>query len=181
MKYIRISKRKWSGSININEFTATLFKRIGLIKDSQILKMKKISFLIIPLLSIFPAIAQTIDPEKNKLIPDKFIEIPIVILGIYVIATFILKIIKMILDNRLKYKLLEKGVSTDVVKEFLRDNPKDVKHEVLKWTTLFISICFGLIVSSFFRPYGNHTVVIIAFSIALGFLLYYNFFYRSSK
>jgi hypothetical protein len=143
--------------------------------------MKKILFTITGMVLLFSVNAQAYDPERNKVIPDKFIEIPVLIAGIYLVATFILKIIKMILDNRLKYKLLEKGVSADIVKEFLQPTAKDMKNEVLKWTVLFVGICCGLIVSYFFRPYGNHTVAIIAFSIAISFLIYYNFFYRSPK
>ncbi len=143
--------------------------------------MKKILFIIAAMLPVLAANAQAYDPEKNKAIPDKFIEIPIAILGIYLAATFILKIIKMILDNRLKYKMLEKGVSAEVIKEFLQPAPNDGKNQILKWTILFIGICAGLIISYFFQPYGNHTVAIMAFSIAISFLVYYNFLYRSSK
>jgi dolichol kinase len=143
--------------------------------------MKKILFLLTPIFTALAANAQGYDPDKHKIIPDKFIEIPILLLGIYLAATFILRIIKMILDNRLKYKLLEKGVSADVIKEFLQPAAKDTKNEVLKWTTLFVGLCVGLIVSYFFQPYGNHTVAIIAFSIAISFLVFYNFIYRSPK
>jgi dolichol kinase len=143
--------------------------------------MKKVLLIIAAMFPVLVANAQTYDPDKHKIIPDKFIEVPIVILGIYLAATFILKIIKMILDNRLKYKLLEKGVSAEVIKEFLLPTAKDTKNEVLKWTTLFIGICVGLTISYFFQPYGNHTIAIMAFTIAVSFLVYYNFIYSSPK
>ena len=143
--------------------------------------MKKILLMMAFTIPVFTVIAQEHDPHKDKVIPDKIIEIPVAILGIYLAATFILKIIKMVLDNRLKYKLLEKGVSADVVKEFLQPTVRDTKNEVLKWTVLFTGICAGLIISYFFQPYGNHTVAILAFSIAVSYLIYYNFFFNSFK
>jgi len=143
--------------------------------------MKKILLILTAIFPVLAANAQAYDPDKHKIIPDKFIEIPIVIIGIYLAATFILKIIKIFLDNRLKYKLLEKGVSAEIIKEFLQPGPKDIKNEVLKWTTIFVGLCIGFTVSYFFRPYGNHTIVIMAFIIAVSLLVYYNFLYRSSK
>src|SRR5690242_14725650 len=141
--------------------------------------MKRGSLIAMVMLFAVVTQAQNYDPHKAKSIPDKFIEIPIFILGVYLAATFILKIIKMILDNRLKYKLLEKGDSADVIKELLISAPMDIRNEVMKLTTLFIGTCVGFGISYFFQPFGNHTVVIMAGSIAVSILVYYHFIYRS--
>ena len=114
-------------------------------------------------------------------IPLGVIGIPAVLLALYLILTFILTFAKSIMDNRLKARMIEKGVSDKVVEQLLQPDGKDVKGEAMKSFLLLTGIGLGLTIISFFRPIGIHSIAIMSFSIGLSFLGYYYFLKRSEK
>ena len=114
-------------------------------------------------------------------IPLGFIAIPAVILALYLILTFILTFAKSIMDNRLKARMIEKGVSDKVVEQLLQPDGKDVKGQAMKSFLLLSGIGLGLTIINFFLPIGIHSIAIMSFSIALSFLGYYYFLKRSEK
>jgi cobalamin synthase len=114
-------------------------------------------------------------------IPLGVIGIPAVILALYLILTFILTFAKSIMDNRLKARMIEKGVSDKVVEQLLHPDDKDVKGQAMKSFLLLTGIGVGLTIIYFFLPIGIHSIAIMSFSIALSFLAYYYFLSRSEK
>jgi hypothetical protein len=114
-------------------------------------------------------------------IPLGVIGIPAVILALYLILTFILTFAKSIMDNRLKARMIEKGVSDKVVEQLLQPDGKDVKGQAMKSFLLLSGIGLGLTIINFFLPIGIHSIAIMSFSIALSFLGYYYFLKRSEK
>ena len=114
-------------------------------------------------------------------IPLGVIGIPAVILALYLILTFILTFAKSIMDNRLKTRMIEKGVSDKVVEQLLQPDGKDVKGQAMKSFLLLSGIGLGLTIINFFLPIGIHSIAIMSFSIALSFLGYYYFLKRSEK
>ncbi len=114
-------------------------------------------------------------------VPLGVIGIPAVILALYLILTFILTFAKSIMDNRLKARMIEKGVSDKVVEQLLQPDGKDVKGQAMKSFLLLSGIGLGLSIINFFRPIGIHSIAIMSFSIALSFLGYYYFLKRSEK
>jgi hypothetical protein len=114
-------------------------------------------------------------------IPLGVIGIPAVVLALYLILTFILTFAKSIMDNRLKARMIEKGVPDKVVEQLLQPDGKDVKGQAMKSFLLLSGIGLGLIIISFFLPIGIHSIAIMSFSIALSFLGYYYFLKRSEK
>jgi hypothetical protein len=114
-------------------------------------------------------------------IPLGVIGIPAVILALYLILTFILTFAKSIMDNRLKARMIEKGVSDKVVEQLLQPDGKDVKGQAMKSFLLLSGIGLGLSIIKFFLPIGIHSIAIMSFSIALSFLGYYYFLKRSEK
>ena len=114
-------------------------------------------------------------------IPLGVIGIPAVILALYLILTFILTFAKSIMDNRLKARMIEKGVSDKVVEQLLQPDGKDVKGQAMKSFLLLSGIGLGLTTINFFLPIGIHSIAIMSFSIALSFLGYYYFLKRSEK
>ena len=119
--------------------------------------------------------------EEIADIPLGVIGIPAVILALYLILTFILTFAKSIMDNRLKARMIEKGVSDKVVEQLLQPDGKDVKGQAMKSFLLLSGIGLGLTIINFFLPIGIHSIAIMSFSIALSFLGYYYFLRRSEK
>ena len=75
--------------------------------------------------------------------PIAVIGIPAVILALYLVLTFILTLTKSIMDNRLKSRMIEKGVSDKVVEQFLQPDDKDVKGQAMKSFLLLSGIGQG--------------------------------------
>ena len=87
-------------------------------------------------------------------------------------ATTILYLIKMILDDRIKNKLIEKGASDALVAQLLQPAAKDTRNIIIKWVCILSSSGIGLLLVSHFRPLGIHSLAIIILSLAGGFLAY---------
>jgi hypothetical protein len=92
--------------------------------------------------------------------------------------TFILAIIKTILDFRLKSRMVDKGVSDKVVEQFLQPQNRDAKTQAIKAFLILAGIGVGLTAINFTSPIGIHSFAIMAFSIALSFLGYFYFIKR---
>lgn len=112
----------------------------------------------------------------NELNKNITILIFFAIIGIFVIA-----FMRVTFDHRLKAKMIEKGVSENLAAQFLRSNTRNMKNEAIKWFCIFTSLGVGLLVVTFFQPYGLHSLAILSFSIAAGFLGYYLFSRQSEK
>lgn len=93
---------------------------------------------------------------------------------------FILAFIRQLLDSRLKHKMVDKGVSDEVVAQFLRPANKDMKSYVMKWFLIFLSLGIGFSLINITQPLGIHSLAILSFCIAFGFLAYY-FFVRKNN
>jgi len=112
------------------------------------------------------------DPHYSKAIPDKFIEVPGLILLVYLAVHVLLTIIKMFLDNRLKVKMIDKGVSEELIKQVAQRNPKEMMMDAIKWLMLLTGLAVGIFAASLF-PIGILTVAFIVSGAALGFLVYF--------
>lgn len=148
--------------------------------------MKKIKTAAVLLIAAFAAHAQ--DANENNFNPFTSREflfdtlhICTTLFGIYLVASFILTIIKRSLDQRIKTKILEKGTEENIITKLLEPDKKDSRNTVLQWICILTSIGTGLTLIGFFRPFGIHTVAIMAFSIAAGFLFYYLFTKQTGK
>ena len=110
---------------------------------------------------------------------DEYFRIITAIFVLYLIITFIITIIKSILDFRLKSKMVDKGVSDKVVEQFLQPQNRDAKTQAIKAFLILAGIGVGLTAINFTSPIGIHSFAIMAFSIALSFLGYFYFIKRS--
>lgn len=88
-------------------------------------------------------------------------------------AVAILYLIKLVLDHRIKNKLIEKGASDALVKELLQPAAKDAKNSTLKWICMLGSCGIGLLLVDHFQPLGIHSLAIVSLSLAGGFLAYF--------
>ena len=88
---------------------------------------------------------------------------------------FILAILKRILDNRLKNKIIDKGIPENIVSSILQTNPKEDRNLNIKWFAILTGLGIGLTIINYTLPLGFHSLAIMAFSIAVSFLGYYLF------
>jgi hypothetical protein len=112
-------------------------------------------------------------------IKDEYFRIVTAIFVLYLMITFIITIIKTILDFRLKSKMVDKGVTDKVVEQFLQPQNRDAKTQAIKAFLILAGIGVGLTAINFTSPIGIHSFAIMAFSIALSFLGYFFFIKRS--
>ena len=137
--------------------------------------MKKIITIILPCLVTLASFGQSHDPNDphyNKVIPDKFIEIPGLILLVCLAVQLLLTIIKMFLDNRLKAKMIDKEVPEELIKQVIQPNHAEMIMDALKWVLLLAGLAAGIFTASLF-PIGILTIAVIVSGAALGFLVYY--------
>jgi hypothetical protein len=141
--------------------------------------MKKITTIATIMLASLAAHAQNVQDDSKAIIDKDFMRELLtnsgVLIGIFLFTTFFLTIIRSFLDSRLKNKLIDKGASENVVNQLLQPLKKDSKLEPLKWFSILSGIGLGLALIGAFQPLGIHSLAIMSFSLAAGFLAYYFF------
>ena len=104
-------------------------------------------------------------------IPDVFIRTIIVILLFYVVTSFLLTLIRMLLNHRLKSRMIGMGMNSEEAAQMLKIGAENRNYAV-KWFLLLLSAGIGFAVISSF-PFGWCSVALMAFSLSLGFGAYY--------
>lgn len=94
---------------------------------------------------------------------------------------FILAIIKRAMDNKLKNKIVDKGVPDSVVASVLKTNPKEDLNVNVKWFAILAGLGVALTAIHYTMPLGIHSLAIMAFCIAGSFLGYFFFLKQSEK
>ncbi|MVT12241.1 hypothetical protein [Chitinophaga tropicalis] len=140
--------------------------------------MKKISFLT--LITALPVITMAQNHAGEPLIDQSFLNGLASILALYIGLTFIVKIISQIQDNRLKSKMIEKGVSEQMVEQILRPTGSDTKEQIIKWVFILFGIGCGAAILHYTQPLGFHSIAFMCFSVGLS-LLGYLFFIKRIK
>lgn len=140
--------------------------------------MKKIISIAAVIATPFVVIAQnTTTPTIDKGIFNA-------IASIFVVALFMLfifAILKRLLDNRLKNKIVDKGIPENIAASILQTNPKEDRNINIKWFSILAGIGIGLTIINYTLPLGFHSLAIMAFSISFSFLGYYFFIKQSEK
>ena len=144
--------------------------------------MKRILLLLLCCLAAGSAVAQATPPpppDYHALYPfAKQILLPLV--GFFLLCSFVLGTIKTVLNYLLKRQIMAAPVSDSVVERLL-PSPQDEQNRVVKWIALLLSTGTGLALCNWYLPLGLHSLVIMLFSTALGFLAYYLFLSRQAK
>lgn len=135
--------------------------------------MKKIFTFTILLLAAMGANAQ-VDyyPLSDKSTFDEMMRSVVILSMVYLITSFILSMIKLFLDNRLKMKIVEIGTSEEVVAQLV-PNGKNEKKNGLKWFCVLTAVAIGLGITGFYQAVGIYALMIMTFSLAIGFLSYF--------
>jgi len=144
--------------------------------------MKKISITFSAIAISVAANAQDNgEPLIDRSLVYDVVHICSVLLIIYVITTFVLQMVKQNFDYRIKSKIIEKGTPEDVASKLLQGDKKDTRQTLLQWIFVMAAIGVGLTIINLSRPFGLHSLAIMAFSISAGFLGYYVFVKRFIK
>jgi hypothetical protein len=128
--------------------------------------MKKYFLSIIILLPLFTC-AQSPGYSNQEF----FIVANLIVLAI--VAAFVIKIVKLIFETRLKNKIIDKGVSESIAASVLKSGYKEESNSNIKWFCLLASVAAGLTAVHYTMPLGIHSLAIMSFSISVGFLLNY--------
>ena len=101
--------------------------------------------------------------------------------ALFLLGYFVLTAIKLVLNYLLKNKIVDTAIISESVVERLLPGPQDEQNKVVKWVALLLSTGAGLTACNWCLPLGLHSVIILMFSTALGFLAYYFFLRRQAK
>ncbi|RZJ95404.1 MAG: hypothetical protein EOO60_00460 [Hymenobacter sp.] len=102
-------------------------------------------------------------------------------IALFLLGSFILAAIKLVLNYLLRNKIVDAAVISDSVVERLLPGPQDEQNKVVKWVVLLLSTGVGLTACSRYLPLGLHSIIIMVFSTALGFLAYFLYLRRQAK
>ncbi|MBC2845328.1 hypothetical protein [Winogradskyella flava] len=114
-----------------------------------------------------------IDPDVYK--------VSVIILLIIIGMSFVLTILRTLLEHKLKNKMLEKDISERVVASILQKDSYSAKHISVKWVLILMATGIGLFITNQYLPLGIHSIGIMTISIAIGFLCNALYLNRFSK
>jgi hypothetical protein len=150
--------------------------------------MKKIFISIISLASstiVFgqDSISKTALPSQLSLDSgidnSKSIEIFMPLFAITLVVILVVQVTRVILENKLKNKIIDRGISEQLASAILGNSAADKKDDIIKWAFLLLGLSGGLIVTYNTMPMHIHSIAIITFSLGLSYLFYY--FYQRRK
>jgi hypothetical protein len=100
--------------------------------------------------------------------------------ALFLLGCFVIAAIKLVLNYLLKRQIIASGSDPNIVERLL-PRPQDEQNQVVERLVLLLSTGAGLAVCNWYLPLGLHSVIILLFSTALGFLAYYLFLNRRAK
>jgi hypothetical protein len=136
--------------------------------------MKKLISTSVILCFAFAARAQeNFDPLKDRQFYFDILNICAVLAVIYLISSFILNLIRNHYNFRIKNRILDKGTEENIVHQLLKPDKKENQNYILQWFCMLAAIGLGILLVNLLRPFGLHSLAILAFSMAAGFGTYY--------
>jgi Zn-dependent protease with chaperone function len=135
--------------------------------------MKKIFILTLLVIAAFSSQAQSrSNTFTDNRTFEEFVRNMVILLMIYMVTSFILNMIKLFLNDRLKRKMVETGTSEAIVAQLL-DSKKSYTETSLKWFFALAAIAIGLGIIGCYQMTDIYALAIIAFCLAFGFLAHY--------
>jgi len=119
------------------------------------------------------------DRESLKIIPDKFFEIGIPLLIIFILLNTLIAVLKNRAEHQLKLKMIDKGVSEDALIKIFKESNLMAKLQPLKWFLFIFGTALALLCIHFTRDFlvnqsGYLAVGIFLLFISAAFFIYYN-------
>lgn len=132
--------------------------------------MKKIYLTLL----LFPATLAANAQSSTNLMSDRatfeeFVRDIVILLMIFMGTSFILTMIRLILDNGLKKKMVEMGTPETVVSQLMATGKNEVRNS-LKWFCALCGIAAGLGIIGCYHLSDIYALMVIAFCLAIGFL-----------
>ena len=144
--------------------------------------MKKIIKAVLLLLTPFVINAQGGETSFQETYVDREVfRISATIFTVILFMVFLLAILKWILEHRLKNKIVDKGVSENLVASVLQTTTKQDGNATIKWFAILAGTGAGLTIVNYTLPLGIHSLAIMFFSTAASFLGYYFFVKKTEK
>lgn len=146
--------------------------------------MKK---LFVSVSALFVALAgnaqdNTYDPFKDRQFIFDAMNICAILLVIYLLSEFILRIIRQSLEFKLKNRIIDKEINERVVAQLVQpESKKEKRSYLLQWFCILAAVGLGFSIMSLSKPFGLHSLAIMAFCIAAGFGGYYFFTRETGK
>lgn len=135
---------------------------------------KKIILCSAASLAAIPASAQpSNEPLIDRALVFDVVNICGIILALYVVSRFIVTLVQLYLDNRLKTRILAAGTPETVIMQLLQQKQGNSLKAVLQWGCVLASLAAGLAIIYYMGPVTLLSVAVLAGSIAVGLLAYY--------
>lgn len=144
--------------------------------------MKKITSFVLLLMTTALATAQTgNNGQVNEIYRPEVFRTVATIITVIIFMIFIITLLKMFFENRLKNKIVDKGVDERMAASIIQSTPSNDQHNIIKWACLLGGLGAGLFIVNYTQPLGIHSIGIMALSLSAGFLIYYFFIKLTSK
>ena len=108
-------------------------------------------------------------------------EIPATLFAAWLLILFLISIVRLVLDNRLKFKMIDKEVSDKVVEQILQPTKNNTRGQAFKWFMILAGTGLGLGLVSTTLPFGIHSVAILVCCLSLSFLGYFFYIKREEN
>ncbi|WP_214073235.1 hypothetical protein [Mucilaginibacter sp. dw_454] len=132
--------------------------------------MKKIYITLLLFSAALGAHAQSnTNLMSDKATFEEFVRDIVILLMIFMVTSFVLSIIRLILDNGLKKKIVEMGTPETVVSQLMATGKNEVRNS-LKWFCALCGIAVGLGIIGCYHLSDIYALMVIAFCLAIGFL-----------
>jgi hypothetical protein len=143
--------------------------------------MKRLILLFLAFTTPFFVSADDYHFTEGTSFTRQLFEIPATIFAAWLVINFFISLVRIILDNRLKLKMIEKEVSDKVVEQILQPKKNDTQSQAFKWFLILAGMGVGLGLASATAPFGIHSIAIIVCCLSLSFLGYFSYLKRSEK
>ena len=120
-------------------------------------------------------------PDQDMYVNEDIFKLCAAIFVAVLIMLFLLFILKQLLEHRLKEKILEKGVSDELASSILNTKTMDIQYQNSRWFMVLMALAAGLTIDYYTRPLGIHSLAIMVFCLAFGFLAHYLFIKYSTR
>lgn len=130
------------------------------------------------LILFIPALlaAQPVDPGYQHKVPDKVIEIGAPLFLFLAIVYAVVSIFRIYYENKIREKLIDKGISEETLKQMLSNGNKRFSIEALRWSLMIGFTGAGLIICHYIEfGFISFGIIFVCLSLALGI------FYTVSK